>query len=221
MKKDNVRIKKNITLMDRVNAIEGIVSACFTGGKYTPYYRDMAETLAIIICFIDGLEFEENEAIYTSAISDPEVRNLIDLFKQPRMEVYENLEYVREYVDDILEFEKQRLIHSHADTDKIVEACNVIIDSLDNFSKLNVEQMSKEDMNVAMNVMKQLSEKNFTKEDLTEILKNASNFNMDEATKEIIDTKNTEIRELKKYKTLWESRNVTNENKIVEMPTKE
>lgn len=221
MKKDNVRIKKNITLMDRVNAIEGIVSACFTGGKYTPYYRDMAETLAIITCFIDGLEFEENEAIYTSAISDPEVRNLIDLFKQPRMEVYENLEYVREYVDDILEFEKQRLIHSHADTDKIVEACNVIIDSLDNFSKLNVEQMSKEDMNVAMNVMKQLSEKNFTKEDLTEILKNASNFNMDEATKEIIDTKNTEIRELKKYKTLWESRNVTNENKIVEMPTKE
>ena len=41
--------------------------------------------------------------------------------------------------------------------------------------------------------------------------------NLDEKTKEILDAKNKEIRELKKYKALWESRNVTNSDKIVPM----
>lgn len=223
MKKNNIKIKEviDVTFSDKVNAILEIASSCFVNDMYTPYYREMAEIIAIATSFIEGLEFEENESIYTEVIKDPQVMNLVKLFYNPTTEIHNIMEYVNEQVDDIVEFEKQKLIHKHADTDKIVEACNIIIDSFSNFSKLNIGQMTKDDMNVAIDVMKKLSKTNFTKEDFAEVMKNASNFNMDKATEEIIDAKNSEIRELKKYKTLWESRNVVNENKVVEMPKKE
>lgn len=222
MKKNNIKIKEviDVTFSDKVNAILEIASSCFVNDMYTPYYREMAEIIAIATSFIEGLEFEENESIYTEVIKDPQVMNLVKLFYNPTTEIYNIMEYVNGQADDIINFEKQKLIHKNKDMSKIVEVCNIIIDSFDNFSKLNIGQMTKEDMNVAIDVMKKLSETNFTKEDLSEVLKNASKFNMDKATEEIIEAKNSEIRELKKYKTLCESRNVVNENKVVEMSKK-
>ena len=40
MKKNNVRIKNNITLTDEINAINGIVSCYFTDGEYTNIGND-------------------------------------------------------------------------------------------------------------------------------------------------------------------------------------
>ena len=48
-----------------------------------------------------------------------------------------------------------------------------------------------------------------TEENIANVIKEAADFNLDDASKEIIDAKNAEIRELKKYKTLWESRNTS------------
>ena len=96
-----------------------------------------------------------------------------------------------------------------------------VIDSFENFSKLNLSQISQEDMETGLNIMRQLSEKDFSKDDIADVIKKAANFDMDKATAEIVDAKNAEIRELKKYKTLWESRNVTSDNNIIPMPTKE
>ena len=46
MIKDNMRIKESITLQDRINAIETIVSFYFMDGDYTPYYKDEGEISA-------------------------------------------------------------------------------------------------------------------------------------------------------------------------------
>lgn len=214
MKKDNVRIKSNISLSDKANAIEGIVSSYFTDGEYTPYYSEMAETIAIVRYFIEGVEFEDGENAFDAITSDEELLTMIHMID------HDVMGFVRTKVSDKVDFIKKQIIHSHDDTNKIIEACNVIIDSLDNFSKLNLSQMSKEDLETGMKVMRQLADKNFTADDLSKALKDAVGFNMDKATAEIIDSKNAEIRELKKYKVLWEGRNVQNSDKVVTMPTK-
>ena len=129
------------------------------------------------------------------------------------------MQSVKDNAKDKVEFLKQKIIHSHADMDKIIEACNVIIDSLENFSKLNIKEMKKEDMQNASIVLEKLaSNNNLTPEVISNVLKDAVGFKMDEATEEIIDAKNAEIRELRKYKALWESRKTTaSSDKVVSM----
>ena len=204
MRKNNARIKANITMIDKINAIKYIVSSYFTDGEYTPYYSEMAQVIATVTYFMEGIEFEDGDDIYSSIVQDDEVFNIVtDIITDDEMT------FVMKNVEDKVDFLKQQIIHKHADMDKIIEFCNIVIDSLDNFSKLNINQMKPEDMDNAMKVINKLAEKDFTAEDLSNVLKDAVGFNMDKATEEIIDAKNAEIRELKKYKALWEGRNVT------------
>ena len=133
MKINDLKVKENITMVDKVNAINDIVDAVFTDGNYTPYYQEMAEVIASVVYFIDGLEFEQDEAIYDAVMNDEEVSLFISNFCESEL-----MYFVRKNVHDKVEFRKNQMIHSHADTDRIVEACNVIIDSLENFSKLNI-----------------------------------------------------------------------------------
>ena len=221
MKKNNVKVKENITMVDKVNAINLIVSSYFTDGEYTPYYSDMAQVMAVITYFIEGIEFEEGEDIYNAVMQDEELNDMVHdiLFE-------DDMIFVKDNAKDKVEFIKQKIIHSHADTDRIIEACNVIIDSLENFSKLNIKEMKKEDMQNASIVLEKLaSNNNLTPEVISNVLKDAVGFKMDEATEEILDSKNEQIRglkeenkELRKYKALWESRNTTaSSDKVVSM----
>lgn len=212
MKKGKIEIKKNISMVDKVNAINLIVSSYFTDGEYTPYYSDMAQVMAVVTYFIEGIEFEEGEDIYNAVMQDEELNDMVHdiLFE-------DDMIFVKDNAKDKVEFIKQKIIHSHADMDKIIEVCNVIIDSLENFSKLNIKEMKKEDMQNASIVLEKLaSNNNLTPEVISNVLKDAVGFKMDEATEEILDAKNEQIRglkednkELRKYKTLWESRNTT------------
>lgn len=221
MKKGKIEIKKNISIVDKVNAINLIVSSYFTNGEYTPYYSDMAQVMAVITYFIEGIEFEEGEDIYNAVMQDEELNDMVHdiLFE-------DDMIFVKDNAKDKVEFLKQKIIHSHADMDKIIEACNVIIDSLENFSKLNIKEMKKEDMQNASIVLEKLaSNNNLTPEVISNVLKDAVGFNMDKATEEILDSKNEQIRglkeenkELRKYKALWESRNVAaSSDKVVSM----
>ena len=221
MKKGKIEIKKNISMVDKVNAINLIVSSYFTNGEYTPYYSDMAQVMAVITYFIEGIEFEEGEDIYDAVTQDEELNDMVHdiLFE-------DDMIFVKDNAKDKVEFIKQKIIHSHADMDKIIEACNVIIDSLENFSKLNIKEMKKEDMQNASIVLEKLaSNNNLTPEVISNVLKDAVGFNMDKATEEILDSKNEQIRglkeenkELRKYKALWESRNTTaSSDKVVSM----
>lgn len=211
MKKNNVRIKNNITLTDKINAINSIVSCYFTDGEYTPYYLEMAQVIASVTYFMEGVEFEDGDDIYSSVIHDGEVLNIIyDIITG------EDMAFVMKNVKDKVDFIKQKIIHSHADMDKIIEACNVIIDALENFSKLDLAKLSEEDIKNASSIMMKIASGEITADNLSNALKEAVGFKMDEAMSEILNAKNAEIRELKKYKTLWEGRNVTS-NKVVPM----
>ena len=220
MKKGKIEIKKNISMVDKVNAINLIVSSYFTDGEYTPYYSDMAQVMAVVTYFIEGIEFEEGEDIYDAVMQDEELNDMVHdiLFE-------DDMIFVKDNAKDKVEFLKQKIIHSHADMNKIIEACNVIIDSLENFSKLNIKEMKKEDMQNASIVLEKLaSNNNLTPEVISNVLKDAVGFKMDEATEEILDSKNEQIRglkeenkELRKYKALWESRNTTASDKVVSM----
>ena len=211
MKKNNVRIKNNITLTDKIYVINGIVSCYFTDGEYTPYYSEMAQVIASVTYFMEGVEFEDGDDIYSSVIQDEEILNIIN-----DIITGEDMAFVMKNVKDKVDFIKQQIIHSHADMDKIIEVCNVIIDSLENFSKLDLTELSKEDIKNASSIMKKIASGEITVDSLSSALKEAVGFKMDEAMSEILDAKNAEIKELKKYKTLWEGRNVT-ADKVVPM----
>lgn len=211
MKKNNVRIKNNITLTDKINAINGIVSCYFTDGEYTPYYSEMAQAIASVTYFMEGIEFEDGDDIYSSVIQDEEILNIVD-----DIIAGQDMAFVMENVKNKVDFIKQKIIHSHADMDKIIEACNVIIDALGNFSKLDLAKLSEEDIKNASSIMMKIASGEITADNLSNALKEAVGFKMDEAMSEILNAKNAEIRELKKYKTLWEGRNVTS-NKVVPM----
>lgn len=216
MIKDNMRIKESITLQDRINAIETIVSFYFMDGDYTPYYKDEGEISAVIRNFIDGIEFEKGESVFSAYYNDEDLRKLVNMFilkpvdKEPESEedkriqnsireLYDMMEVIREYVADKVEFEKQKYLHANPDLDKIVMAADTIIDSFENFSRMNFEIFTPENLEKAQKIFNKISESGFefTTENIINVIKDASSFNMDEATKEIVDVKNAEIRELK------------------------
>ena len=216
MLKDNMRIKESITLQDRINAIETIVSFYFMDGDYTPYYKDEGEISAVIRNFIDGIEFEKGESVFAAYYNDEDLRKLVNVFilepvfedtddeeekktQDSIREYYDMMEVIREYVADKVEFDKKKYLHANPDLDKIVMAANVIIDSFENFSRMNFEILTPENLEKAQRIFNKISESGFelTAENIINVIKDASSFTMDEATKEIVDAKNSEIRELK------------------------
>lgn len=196
MNKKNVRIKDIITISDKADMIENIVSSYFTNDKYTPYFAEVAKVDSIIEYLVEGVEFEEGESHYNAIMNDQELVAIVNYFKCGEGKPI--LDYIDEMVADKVNFIKQSIIHGHDDMNKIIEFCNVVIDSFENFSKLDFNQMTNEDMKNGLEIMKKLSDKEFTTDTLSEVIKDAVGFNMDKATAEIIDAKNAEIRDLKK-----------------------
>lgn len=229
MIKENLRIKE-VTLADKIHAIDFISQKYFFEGKYTPYYTDMAEIIAVGSYFIEGYTLEtvelpdgsaEEENIYDLYRTDNDFRKMIDQFVNydfPSTDAAEIMEDVRKHVRDKVDFVKQQIIHSNPNLDIIVEAANVIIESLANFSKLNIEQLTPEMVKTCASVMRKLDFSNIklTPEFIADVVRDAADFDFDEASKKIIDGKNEQIenlkaenKELRKYKMLWDTRNAT------------
>lgn len=206
----NIKIKENIGFYDLVNAITKIVGAYFDGKDYTPYFGQIAEDIAIATMFLDGIEIKDDDDVMSIIASDKKISELISIFRNS-----DEFNFIQSNVKDVVEYEKQLRIHDHADMDTIVEACNVVIDSLSNFANMNISQMSDEDRRNAAKIMKALAESgDFTEEGIANAIQKAAAgmFNIDESSEKIIEEKNKKIAELSKYKALWESRNVLNED---------
>lgn len=82
MVKNDVRVKKVLSLSDKINAIEYISSSYFTEdekGKiqYTPYYAGIAQVNAIMKYFTNGVEFEDSEDIYEMVINDDSLKAFV------------------------------------------------------------------------------------------------------------------------------------------------
>lgn len=219
MKKTNLRIKENITLQDKINVVESIVEDYFRGGKYTPYFAPISKIVSIATYFIEGYELEEGDNLYTICVTDGDMKRLIETFIGKYAVNNDIMAEVNSYVEDKVDFMKSYIIHENPDLSTIVEAANVIIESLANFANMNVELMNPENLKSVMIVVQKLKDSNLpiTKEMITDSVRDAAAFNFDDATKEIMDAKNKEIRDLKeenrnlrKFEMLYSSRNVKN-----------
>ena len=239
MIKNNPKIKDNITIVDKINAIESIVSSCFTKDEkneyvteYTPYYSEIAEIYAIAENFLDGLEIEDEDTKDTF-MEDEDVFNLIKKFyynieetDDAKKENEDNFEYinimnfVKHNVEEIVEFKKQQLIHrdeklreklafGSESLEKISYFFKVIVDALYNFSKLDLQLLKPENAELLKDVLLKLKDSDMTEESIANIIKGAVGFDMDKAAQDIINDKNKQIVELQKYKALYEARNVS------------
>lgn len=77
---------------------------------------------------------------------------------------------------------------------------------------MNFEILTPENLEKAQKIFNKISESGFefTAENIVNVIRDASSFNMDEATKEIVDAKNSEIRELKEKIEKLESKKESN-----------
>lgn len=213
---DNMKIKDNITFLDRVNAAEFIASYYFIGGNYTPYYEEIGEVEGVIKYFIDGIEFEEVESLYESYLTNDNLNKLVNMFiidDKYTTDYAIIMQWVRGNVAQIVEFEKQKLIHHNEDLTKIVAAAEVIIDSLGNFSKLNISKLSDEDMETSLRFMKLLTESGVSEESMINAFRKAANVIPDKQSAEIIDTLKSENKKLKQEHT---KRNGSGSRKVID-----
>lgn len=193
MIKNNLKIKENITLENIRDAVECVVSYAFKYGTYTPYYVETGKIVAVVRYLISGLQLEENETEYTVYMLDGQVRNIVNNYisKDPHNIFLDS--------EDKIEFMKQRIIHDNVDLSKIVEFANVVIDSFGNFSKLDLSFATKDNLKMALDVLKKMKDAktDLTPDTISEIVKKSVGFDMDKVTQEIIEEKNKQIRELK------------------------
>ena len=207
MKKENVKIKSNITIVDEISTIQNIVEYYFTDGEYTPYYADMAKVTAVAQNFLDGVEFEAEDYVYECVMTNDDLYKCVkDFIDAPLMGS------IMKQVEDIVEFKKQKLIHNSDAFAIVGDMCLAVKDMLDNYAKNN---------EIAQKFVSDLQESGINEETLTNAVRNAADqFKMSE--NEVIEgqrqriaeqqtqlqEKEAEIQDLRKWKREHMARNV-------------
>ena len=217
MKKDNVRIKDNISIIDEITAIKSIVDYYFTDGEYTPYYADMAKVTVIAENFLDGVEFEAADYVYECVMQNEDLYKCVNKFLIPSVSKVDAkylscMERIMKQVEDIVEFEKQKMIHNSDAFSVVGDMCLAVKDIIDNFSKNN---------EIAQKFISDLQESGITEETLTNAVRNAANqFKMADSEvtegqrqriaeqQDQLQEKEAEIQELRKWKREYMARNV-------------
>lgn len=207
MRKNNVKIKDNITIVDEISAIQSIVEYYFTDNEYTPYYADMAKTTAVAQNFLDGVEFEAEDYVYECVMTNDDLYKCVNKFLvssaiKSDAQYYNRMERIMKKVEDIVEFKKQKLIHNTDAFSIVGDMCLAIKDILDNYIQ-NTE--------IANKFIEDLKESGITEETLTNAVRNAANkFQMPESDviegqrkriaeqREQLQEKETEIQDLNK-----------------------
>ena len=217
MRKNNVKIKDNITIVDEISAIQSIVEYYFTDNEYTPYYADMAKTTAVAQNFLDGVDFEAEDYVYECVMTNDDLYKCVNKFLvssaiKSDAQYYNRMERIMKKVEDIVEFKKQKLIHNTDAFSIVGDMCLAIKDILDNYIQ-NTEISNK--------FIEDLKESGITEETLTNAVRNAANkFQMPESDviegqrqriaeqQEQLQEKETEIQDLRKWKREHMARNV-------------
>ena len=219
MKKDNVRVKHNITIIDEISAIKGMVSYYFTDGEYTPYYEDMAQVTVVAENFLDGVEFKPEDYVYQLVMENDDIYECVKKFLEiptsqdkENVDCYVRMEKIMKHVGDIVEFKKQKLIHNTDAFAIVGDMCLAVKDILDNYAKNN---------EIAQKFISDLHESGINEETLTNAVRNAADqFKMSE--NEVIEgqrqriaeqqtqlqEKEAEIQDLRKWKREHMARNV-------------
>lgn len=212
MKKNNLRIKENITTVDQINAINNILGYYWTDGEYTPYFADVAKIETIVKCFIEGYELEEGEFLYNCANEDKDMKKLVRQFlydvadnanakkhNKDNKKYIDIMSFVIVNVNEKLEFEKKKRIHCTDEKKAFLDGITSFISDLDkslgNIANLELSKLTPEMMETASGIIAQLKDKEITPELVSEVIKNAVDFKVPE--NEIIEGQREEIGRLK------------------------
>lgn len=202
MKKENMKIKKDIKLVDQFAAINYIVSYYFTDGEYTPYYATVAKYEAVAKYFIDGITFEDEDIIYDCIVEDKKLLELVNKFNrnfdetdvtkqhnEENKQYLDIMDFVIVNVNEKLEFEKQKVIHNSDVINYTMMQVATFVNDLDsaiaNFSNLELSKLTPEVVETSLSVLKQLKDKDITPDVLSDVIKNAVDVKIPES--EMID----------------------------------
>lgn len=209
MIKENVKIKDDISFIDEINAIEYITASNFKIDEanevtYTPEYQMSAEIEAIVLYFVEGVTFENNDIIYQSIMKDKTLSKIVQKFyekdngsvSQTNIPYVSIMNFVRNNVQKKVDFICQKLIHSNSIESSIVELLNTVRSVISNF---DLGAFKEIDYKVVMDALKKISDSDIdiNPDGLSKIFKDAIKF--DNKTAEIIDDKDKKITELKDY----------------------
>ncbi len=144
MKKTNLKIKDEITLLDKINAINGIVESCFLDGDYTPYYLEKSLVEYIAIFCMEGFELEANDDLYEIVLSDPEFKELIGKFfgVDDDNKYTEVQEFILKNVTSIVDYKRQRMIHGTDTRDAFMKDMMDVAEAIVDISK-NISYAAK------------------------------------------------------------------------------
>lgn len=155
MKKENMRIKENITISDKINVINYIIDYYFTDGEYTPYYAGIAKIEAIALFFINGVEFDGDEYVYECVENDEELKKLVRKFcydiangsvakkhNTDNRKYIDIMKFVIENVNEKLEFEKQKRIHCTDEKNRMMKDIDDVMEELVELAK-NIKYAAK------------------------------------------------------------------------------
>lgn len=218
MKKNNFKVKENITFEDKANAIEYICISLFDFDEegdiidYSPYYIEPAQVCAILNYFVEGIEFENGESIYDVAVADKEVNDVVNQFflkpttaKNSKLTYQQEvMKFVMSHVVEKVEYMKQKAIHAPSYRkdmvgEAIVELINVLSSKAEelNVSEANkfIEKYNSPDKSME-DIAKQFMKEEFEKR--TAELENANTQPIDKPDNEEKAIKNEKMREMLK-----------------------
>lgn len=217
MKKDNVRVKSDITIVDEITAIENMVSYYFTDNEYTPYYADMAKVTVIAENFLDGVEFESEDYVYQLVMENDDIYECVKKFLEiptsqdkENVDCYARMEKIMKQVEDVVEFEKQKLIHNTHAFGIVGDMCIALKDIMDSYTQ-NAE--------LAKTFITDLQKSGITEETLTNAVRKAAD-QFKPSENEIIEGQRKRIAEQQSQLQEMQGRIEEMKSRVKEMDTK-
>ena len=194
MKVKNPRIKKNISLVDKINVIENTILYAFNDGKYTPYYIDLGLRTSIAEFLLDGVTFEQDDDIYNLTLTNKKIKPLVDKFYSDER-VDEETIYCMDIksdidaqIEDIMEVEKQAFIHKSDSLEILYNGLNMLIENVLNaveYFNRQTSVLTSDDIANASKLMSSISDGTISRDAIAEIIRKAIDFKVPEKTESV------------------------------------
>lgn len=194
MKVKNPRIKKNISLVDKINVIENTILYAFNDGKYTPYYIDLGLRTSIAEFLLDGVTFEKDDDIYNLTLTSKKIKPLVDKFYSDER-VDEETIYCMDIksdidaqIEDIMEVEKQAFIHKSDSLEILYNGLNMLIENVLNaveYFNRQTSVLTSDDIANASKLMSSISDGTISRDAIAEIIRKAIDFKVPEKTESV------------------------------------
>lgn len=149
MIKNNVKIKKNLSLSEKISIINLVVDSYFTENvetkeiEYTPWYKEIGLVSAFGIYVLEGVTFDEDESIYDLIIEDHTNAYEDNLYRRYLLWL-EDIEDILNDIEDVVEFRKAKLLQPKSELDEMFKSLNKVLETLNSkATELDVKNIEK------------------------------------------------------------------------------